>query len=189
MRIYLLLGHPETRSFDGAIADAYEAAARAAGHEVRRQNVGELQFDPTLHHGYHEVQELEPDLVAAQQNILWCEHWVLVYPIWWGSVPAPLKGFFDRALTPGFAFHYHDDGPMWDALLKGRSGQIFTTSDGPNIWTLVAYRNSDLGMVKSATLGFCGIHPIRVKRFDRVRDRSAEERAGFLERVRSAAKM
>ena len=75
---------------------------------------------------------------------------------------------------------------MWDALLKGRSGQIFTSSDGPNIWTLVAYRNSDLGTVKNATLGFCGIHPIKVTRFDRMRASTPEQRAGYLERVKAA---
>lgn len=83
MRIYLLLGHPDSTSFNGALADAYEMQAKAAGHEVHRQNLGDLQFDPILWHGYHTVQELEPDLVTAQQNIAWCDHWVIIYPIWW----------------------------------------------------------------------------------------------------------
>lgn len=184
MRIYLLLGHPDTSSFDGALTDAYEEAALAAGHEVRRHNAGDLHFDPVLHHGYNEIQDLEPDLLAAQQNIAWCEHWVLVYPVWWGSVPAILKGFFDRALTPGFAFHYHETDPMWDALLKGRSAQIITTSDAPNLWTLFAYRNSDLGTVKNAVLEFCGIRPVKVKRFDRMKGRSEAELKEMIEAVR-----
>lgn len=186
MRIYLLLGHPSTTSFNGALADAYEDSARAAGHEVRRQSLGELAFDPVLRHGYNVIQPLEPDLVAAQENITWCEHWVLFYPIWWGSVPALLKGFFDRALTPGYAFHYHDHDPMWDGLLKGRSGHIFTTSDAPNLWTRIAYRSSDLGTVKTATLGFCGIKPIRVTRFGRMKDASPELLAGYFQQVRDS---
>lgn len=184
MRIYVLLAHPDKTSFNGAIADAYEEAALAAGHEVRRQNLGDMRFDPVLWHGYHAVQELEPDLVAAQQNITWCEHWVLVYPIWWGSVPALLKGFFDRALYAGFAYRYHLSDPMWDGLLGGRSAQVITTSDAPRAWTFIAYRNSDLGTVKYATLQFCGVRPVKVLRLDRIKDLSEADRAGYLRRVR-----
>lgn len=53
--------------------------------------------------GYREVQALEPDLVAAQENIRWYERWAIFYPVWWGSVPALLKGFFDRVLYADFA--------------------------------------------------------------------------------------
>ena len=111
---------------------------------------------------------------------------MLVYPIWWGSVPGLLKGFFDRVLYSGFAYSYHQTDPMWDGLLKGRSAHIFTTSDAPNIWTLLAYRNSDLGTVKNATLGFCGIRPVKVTRFDRMKDSTAALRANYLERTRAA---
>ena len=58
--------------------------------------LGDLRFDPVLREGYQQVQALEPDLLQAQANILWAEHLVLVYPIWWGGIPALLKGFFDR---------------------------------------------------------------------------------------------
>ena len=183
MRIYLLLSHPDTTSFNGALADAYEAAARAAGHDVRRQNLGEMSFDPILWHGYREIQDLEPDLVTAQENITWCEHWAIIYPIWWGSVPALLKGFFDRALYSGFAYRYHADDPMWDGLLSGRSAQVITTADAPRIWTFLAYRNSDLGTVKYATLRFCGVKPVKVTRFDRLKDSTPEERQRYIERT------
>lgn len=187
MNIYLLLGHPDTASFNGALANAYEDAARAAGHTVRRQNLGDMDFDPILHKGYSVIQPLEPDLVAAQENILWCDRWVIFYPVWWGSVPALLKGFFDRTLLPEFAFRYHDDDPMWDSLLKGRSGEIFTTSDSPNIWTLLAYRNSDVATVKTATMKFCGLKPVKVTRFDRIKDSNEETRQRHIETVRRAA--
>lgn len=188
MKIYLLLGHPDGASFNGALADAYEEEARAQGHAVRRQDLGALAFDPVLHHGYGEIQPLEPDLRAAQANIEWCEHWVVIYPVWWGSVPALLKGFFDRVLLPEFAFRYHDDDPMWDKLLKGRSGHVITTSDGPNLWTLLAYRNSDIAAVKTATMGFCGFKPVKVTRFGRIKDLAPAQREAHIASVRAAAR-
>lgn len=187
MRIYLTLGHPDPQSFCGAIADAYVAAAVAAGHMVERQDLGALSFDPVLRHGYRTIQELEPDLERAQELIGWCERWVIVYPVWWGATPALLKGFFDRVMLPEFGFRPHEKGPLWDKLLGGRSAEIFTTSDAPKFYLLLAYRNSDLASVKTATLKFCGIDPVRVTRFGGIKDSTPGQRAAYLEAVRRAA--
>lgn len=184
MKIYILLTHPDKNSLNGALADAYEQSALEKGHEVRRQNLGDMRFDPILWHGYKTIQELEPDLKTAQENILWCEHWVIFYPIWWGSVPAIFKGFLDRTLYSGFAYKYHKTDPLWDKLLKGRSAHIFTTSDAPWWWIYFAYRNSDLNMVKRAVLQFCGISPVKTTRFSGVRLSEEKTRQGWIEKVK-----
>ena len=187
MRIYLLMANPDRDSFDNAIADTYQAAALAAGHQLERQDLATMHFDPILHRGYKAIQPLEPDLVQAQELMSWCQRWVIVYPAWWGSVPALLKGFFDRTLLPGQAFAPHEHDPMWDKLLKGRSGQLFVTADAPDIWTLLAYHNADVRMVKHAVLGFCGIRPVKVTRFAEVKTSTEVTRAAWLERVRQIA--
>ena len=131
MRIFILLGHSDPATLSGAFADCYEDHARAAGHEVRRQNIGEMHFDPILHEGYKAIQQLEPDLVDFQENVRWAEHIVIVYPTWWSSMPALLKGLFDRAWIPRFAFSFADHGLTWKKLLKGRSARIVTSA---NTW-------------------------------------------------------
>jgi NAD(P)H dehydrogenase (quinone) len=168
MKIYLLLGHPDKKSLNGQIAEAYYKAAIEKGHEVRFQQLGEMTFEPILWKGYKAIQELEPDLKQAQQNITWCDKWVIVFPMWWGSVPALLKGFIDRTLHPGFAFKYHDHGPLWDKLLKGRSAELISTCDGPWWWNWLQYRNCDLTALKMATLKFCGVSPVRSTRISSV---------------------
>ncbi|MBK5535525.1 NAD(P)H-dependent oxidoreductase [Pseudomonas sp. TH08] len=97
-RILLILGHPSASSFCAALAEGYAQSALEAGHEVRQLRLGALDFDPVLCAGYQQVQALEDDLSGAQSDILWAEHLTLVYPIWWGGIPALLKGFFDRVL-------------------------------------------------------------------------------------------
>ena len=183
MKIYILLGHPDQDSFNGRIFDTYVLAANHAGHEVRTQQIGQMKFDPVLWKGYKVVQELEPDLKTAQENILWCDKWVIIYPVWWGSVPAVLKGFFDRTLYPGFAYKHHENDPFWDKLLKGRSADIITTSDSPIWWIWWQYRNSDLRTVKTATLQYCGVKPVRVLRITRLRYQSESKRLVILKAV------
>lgn len=84
-RILLILGHPASTSFCYALASAYRESASRAGHEVRTLYLGELSFDPVLHHGYAQVQALEPDLLMAQSDILWADHLTFIFPIWWGG--------------------------------------------------------------------------------------------------------
>lgn len=183
MNTYILLAHPDANSFNGQLADAMERTCLAKGHSVRRQNLGELQFDPILWKGYGTIQALEPDLQAAQDNISWCNHWKIIYPVWWGSVPALLKGFLDRVLLPGFAFKYHPKDPFWDKYLKNKSAHLVTTSDAPSIWLWWQYDNSDLKAMKKATLEFCGIKPVHHTRIGRVKYLNEQQRKAMIEKL------
>jgi putative NADPH-quinone reductase len=130
-RIFILLGHTDPATLSGALADCYEEHAKGAGHEVRRQNLGEMHFDPVLHEGYKAIQQLEPALTDFQENVRWAEHIVIIYPTWWHTMPAMLKGLFDRAWLPHYAFNFADHGLTWRKLLKGRTARIITSANTP----------------------------------------------------------
>jgi len=162
----IIFGHPDPDSFCGVLADEYQYGAEDAGAEVRRLNVAELKFDPVLHKGYKTVQKLEPDLRRAQQEILWAEHLVFVYPMWWGSMPAVLKGFIDRTIHPGFGFKFHDsESYLWDKLLTGRSARLLVTLDGPPMAVRLLFSDPATQAMKGMTLEFCGIKPVGVSQF------------------------
>lgn len=127
-KVFILLGHPDQDSFNCTLADEYERGAGEAGHEVRRMNLGDMQFDPVLRHGYRSIQELEPDLLSFQENVRWCEHLVIFYPSWWSTMPALLKGVFDRTWLPGFAFRFTGEF-SWQKLQKGKTARVVVTSD------------------------------------------------------------
>lgn len=127
-KIVVLLGHPDVETYSGSMADHYQAGAEDSGHEVRRLNVGEMQFDPILHKGYKAIQELEPDLQYLQESIRWADHVVVVYPNWWCAMPAKLKGVFDRCWLPGFAFNFNKETKQIDKHLSGRTGRVIILS-------------------------------------------------------------
>lgn len=183
MRIFVLFAHPDPKSFNGRLTDAFVAAATAAGHELRRQDLFALSFDPILRQGLKRVQPLEQDLIAAQANLSWCEHFVLFYPVWWGNVPALLKGFFDRTLYSEFTYRHDASDPFWTKLLAGRSGHIVTTSDATVEWLRARYRDADIHAVRNATLEICGMKPVKVTRIAGVKDMSPARRQKWLDRL------
>ncbi len=179
-RVAVIVGHPAADSWCGALADSYAAAARAGGHEVRMLQLAQLDFDPSLHEGYRQIQALEPDLLAAQATLAWAEHLVIAYPIWWGSVPALLKGFLDRILLPGFAFKYRPGKAFPEQLLRGRSAQLLVSMDTPPWYFRWVYRMPGIVQLKKTTLEFCGIAPVKVAAFGPLIASSSAQRASWL---------
>ncbi len=183
-RTLVILGHPDPDSFCGSIADAYEAGAKAGGHQTERLDLGRLRFDPILHKGYTEIQPLEPDLVEAQRAIERAEHIVFVYPVWWGAPPALLKGFFDRLFLPGIAFKFKaGSATRWDRLLSGRTARLLVTMDTPPWYYRWVYRMPGHNQMKRTILEFCGVRPVRVSEFGPVKTSTAEKRSRWLEIV------
>lgn len=186
-RILVILGHPSGDSFCSALAQAYAAAAREDGHEVRELRLGELDFDPVLHHGYRQVQPLEPPLLSAQEDISWAQHLVLAYPIWWGGAPALLKGFLDRTLLPGFAFKYRPGKAFPAQLLRGRTAQLLVTMDTPPWYYRWFYHRPGIHQMRKTTLAFCGIKPVKVASYGPLLGSDERRRMRWLAHARALA--
>jgi len=163
-KVFILLGHPDKDSLNGTLASEYERGAMDAGHDVRRQNIGDMQFDPVLHFGYKVRQELEPDLLAFQENVKWADHFVIFYPSWWSTMPAILKGLFDRSWMPGFAYKFVAGGQFWKKLLKGKSASVFVTSDSIPLMQRIMFGDTT-NEIRKGILWFSGFSPIRVRKF------------------------
>jgi putative NADPH-quinone reductase len=184
-RILIILGHPSNIGYCGALADSYAAGAETAGNEVKRIFLADLVFDPVLRSGFNCVQELEPDLEAAQAAISWSQHLVFVYPIWWGAMPALLKGFIDRVFLPGFAFKYRSGSALWDKLLTGRSAHLLVTMDSPPWYFRWFTRMPGHHQMKRAILEFCGIKPVKISEFGSVKSSTQQQREKWLSKVNS----
>lgn len=184
-RILVILGHPAPNSLCAGMATAYAEGAQAAGAEVRRLDLSTLHFDPRLQAGYRGEQPLEPDLVAAQADITWAEHLVWVYPIWWGAMPALLKGFIDRVFLPGYAFKYRQGSSLWDRLLAGRTAELLVTMDSPPWYFRWVTHMPGHHQMKKAILEFCGIRPVKVRSFGPVRTADAKRLGAWVAQARA----
>ncbi len=178
-RVFVLNGNPKNESFCGALAHAYAqgASSRAA---VRQMSLSQMDYDANLPFGYDQSHTLEPSLIDLQQSILWAEHVVIVAPIWWGTVPAKLKGVFDRAFLPGFAFRYAS-GQLWpEQLLGTRSARLILTMDTPPWYYRWRQGAPAVKMLDLCTLRFCGFKKPRVSYYGSVIKSNEKQRNHWL---------
>ena len=156
-KILVFLGNPSVDTYSGRLADSYEAGARASGFEVSSININDLKFDPILHEGYKEIQHLEPDLLMLQEQIKWADHVVFIYPNWWCSMPAVMKGMFDRMWLPGFAFNFDKVSKKLIKRLTGKTARVIivagTHSPFMTWWKFGDYTNE----IAHGILGFSGL--------------------------------
>ena len=159
-KIFILQGNEDVSSLCAHLAEQYAASAEAAGHSVELVHIGDLVFDPMLHRGYKTIQELEPDLVGVQDKIHACDHFVVVYPVWWSTMPALLKGLFDRIWLPGFAFRFKKDAKGkrllgFDRLLTGKTARVIVTLNNFVLLERFMYGNY-MTDIQNAILRFAG---------------------------------
>ena len=112
MKVLVLYCHPDPASFCAAIRDRVMAQLPLIGAEARLTDLYAEGFDPVLRGvdlaGYTAVPGNAAAVAVHAENLLWCDRLVVIHPTWWGGLPAMLKGWMDRVLLPGVAFHLPD---------------------------------------------------------------------------------
>ena len=161
-RIVLIQGHPDALipHLGHALAAAYAQGAEAAGHEVRRVEVAQLDFQLLRSEQAWNDGALPAALAQAQADIGWAQHIVLFFPLWLGDMPALLKGFLEQVARPGFAFKPEGGNPFARKGLSGRSARIVVTMGMPALLYRWYFRAHSVKNLERNILGFVGIAPV-----------------------------
>jgi putative NADPH-quinone reductase len=187
-RILVINGHadPRPERLCAALAAAYAEGAEAGGHEVRRIDVGALDF-PLIRDAEAFINGKPPaDILSAQEAVTWCEHIFIVHPLWLGAAPALLKGFFEQVFRYGFAVN--PGSKSLSGLLRWRSARIVVTMGMPGFIYRSVFGAFGVRAFERGVLGLSGIGPIRRILLGGVESASAEHRAAWLDRMRRLGK-
>ena len=160
-KVLVLVGHPIKGSFGATMAERYAARLRGAGADVRIMHLSEMDIAIDLATRKPGDAEMVGDTALFWQALTWCDHFVVVHPLWWGGMPAKLKGLFDNVLQPGKAFR-HGKGPLPTGLLKGRTARLIVTSDTPNWFMWLGYGGAHFRQMRNQILRFVGFSRIRI---------------------------
>ena len=182
-KVLIINGHPDKESFNYGLSEAYKKGAQKSKAEIKEIKIRELSFNPNLEYGYRKRTELEPDLLDAQEKLKWADHIVWVYPVWWGSVPAIMKGFLDRVLLPGFAFQKREGSVWWDKYFTRKSSHLICTMDQPTWYYRLVYNCPSHNAMKKLTMNFIGIKSVKITSIGPIRLSKEEFRQKWLAKV------
>ncbi|MGY6627814.1 MAG: NAD(P)H-dependent oxidoreductase [Oceanicaulis sp.] len=184
-RICLINAHPDPapQRFCHGVADAYQAGAQGAGHEVVRFDAGALEYGFLT--SAKAFTEPAPDSVRAVQEALGAaDHLVLIYPLWLGTMPARAKALLEHLGRANFFLDTGSDSSKWPARkMGGKSARVIVTMGMPAVAYRVFFRSHSLKAVETSILGLTGFSPVRSTVFGMVEGR-AERRAAMLEEAR-----
>ncbi len=182
--ILIINGHPDKESLCTELANSYKRGAESQKDSICTLiNLYDLDFDPILRYGYRQRTELEPDLLKAQEAILAADHLVFVYPTWWATFPALLKGFIDRVFLPGFAFKYRENSVLWDKLLKDKTARLIVTMDAPAWYYRLINKSPGHNAMKKGTLQFCGVKPVKITTFGPIKSSNDAKRQKWIKKA------
>jgi putative NADPH-quinone reductase len=110
MHVLVVHAHPSPTSYSRAVCDTAERALRAGGHDVTVLHLDDEGFRPAMSAAeriaYHSDTPILDPLVERHAGLVrQAEALVFVYPTWWAGPPAIMKGWLERVMVPGVAFH------------------------------------------------------------------------------------
>jgi putative NADPH-quinone reductase len=186
-RIAIIQGHPDPAGHHllNAMADAYAETAVSSGHQVRRIEVAKLEFPLLRTQQDFETGAVPADLVQPRDDMRWAEHWVFLFPLWHGTMPALFKGFLEHIFRPGFAVEYSEKA-FPKRLLAGRSARIVVTMGMPTLLYRWYFGAFGVRGFERSMLAFAGIKPIRENLYG-LTFADEKKRARWIEDLRKCA--
>jgi NAD(P)H dehydrogenase (quinone) len=190
MNHLVVFAHPNQKSFCKGIVDTIQKTAEGKGDTVRIRDLYLMGFDSILKPADFEAFQsgnTPDDIKTEQDHVKWADVITFVYPIWWASFPAMLKGYVDRVLSYGFGYEYVDGAAI--GLLKGKKGLMFCTTGSPSdFYAQIGMQDSIKQTSDDGIFKFCGIEVLGHTFFGAVPYVSEETRKDYLSGVEKIIK-
>ena len=182
-RILVIDGHPDPdrKRFCNALAEAYLDGARSTGKEARLLTVAEADF-PLLRTAVDFAAAPDaPAVLRARDDLMWCDHLVLIFPLWLGDAPAFLRAFIEQVARGAFVAETSGKGIRQN--LKGRSARLIVTMGMPALIYRLMFHAHGLRAIMQGVLGFGGVAPVRSTLFGAVEAATGKTAAHRLQAV------
>lgn len=157
-------------------------------HHLKILDLYQEKFDPVLYFDNENKRrdlQFDPTTQHYRDDLVWANHLIFIYPIWWSSMPAILKGYIDRVFAKGFAYEYKGINPV--PLLPNKTATIITTHDTPCFYVRLVQK--DYGKIlNKQILNMCGIKTTDTLTMSFLRNADENKRARFLEKLSKYAK-
>lgn len=187
MRALLVLSHPRRDSFSGALADAFLDGAREGGHTVDFLDLHRSGFETAFQPedlGQFAGEPPPFDVRDMQSRVEAADALAFVYPVYWWTFPALLRGWFDRVFSLGWAYRISDDADK--ALLRDRPTFVFAPAGArQDTIETFGYGAAMRRLIDEGHFAYCGLKTLSMHTVFDVHE-NAEGRAHALASARRA---
>lgn len=191
MKTLIIYNHPYEGSFCNAILKAVQRGLKKGGHTCKVINLDKDNFDPVMRakdlKAFAELgrgiesalMNLDPTVFRYKKKLEWADHIVMIFPIWWMSMPAMMKGFVDKVIFPGVAYDM-DNGRLVSRLASLKQVTVISTMNTPADIYRDMFGNSLEGSLIKGTFNQIGVHDAEWISFNMVKQVGTEVREQWL---------
>ncbi|WP_288483496.1 NAD(P)H-dependent oxidoreductase [uncultured Novosphingobium sp.] len=156
----VVMTHPAESSLTRTITNAIMDALRADGCDAELLDLAAERFDPvfgpTDHAAFNGKAPLSEDVRAEQRRIDRADHLILVYPVYWWTMPALLKGWIDRVFVAGWAFDEDTEGRITKRLGRLKISLVAIAAASERTYVKRGYREAMKVQIEDGIFDFCG---------------------------------
>lgn len=181
----VLYAHPYAGSFNHAILETVVAKLEATGRECRVLDLYADGFNPALEADslrlYSNSESADPLVNKYLDTLIASDEFIMIFPIWWSTMPAIVDGFFDKVmLGGGKAFGYDESGRLVPAQIRMKRTVMISTSEAPT----EIFKPFFMGYFADNVLATVGMNNVEWYNCPATSHGPAENRENFLAMVR-----
>lgn len=162
MRALIVVSHPDPTSLTHAVAAriAHAVQTADAANAVDIADIAAEGFSPSygVADAVHYRRQGPPpaDVRAEQERIDRADALVLVFPVYWWSLPGQLKGWIDRVFTNGWAYEEQADGSAVKLLGRLRVHLVGIGGADEGVYQRRGYADAMRTQIDRGIFDYCG---------------------------------
>jgi len=161
MKTLLVTAHPRRNSLTAGVTEIFAESLEQNGHEVELANLVEENFDPVMREQDEPdwdnsrkrySAEVQLEMARIERN----DATLMIFPVYWWSVPALLKGWIDRVWNNGWAYGdaVFPQRRVWMIGIAGNRAEGFAAK---------GYDSAMQTQLDIGTLDYCGVRERRLE--------------------------
>jgi NAD(P)H dehydrogenase (quinone) len=158
VKTLIVTAHPDPDSLTNDIAHRLARALKPGAVEIA--DLAAEGFDPRFtradRHTYSTGSDFPPDVAAEQHRLDGADHLVLVFPVYWWSMPALLKGWIDRVFVNGWAFDVNATDGIRRNLGALTTHLVPVAGDDAGVYDRHGYEQALRTQIEHGIIDYCG---------------------------------
>ncbi|MGM7670300.1 NAD(P)H-dependent oxidoreductase [Microbacterium sp. A93] len=109
MHLLTVFSHPFRDRYPAAVMDSFHGPFKQADHTIDVLDLHREHFDPrftSADHAHFWGESIPPGIEEMHRRVEAADRLAFVFPVYWWSMPALMKGWIERVFTAGWAYQY-----------------------------------------------------------------------------------